>query len=213
MDASKEEKQNYLRANILEVGYDANDFVNFLITRRGSNAADVGNWNFEDLKGVVQEFIEEQNQNGGNVDNNNCNENDNNNENPINKMNSFGDELQDGDFGGDSDVRNDANNNGQQIKSKNSMSDFLQQKNNNNESQINSNEQQNNQTTSNNIPQNPEQNTNQETSSLNQNQRQINDSNSSAKVDKNGKVIPVLKNLPKLSDEVIIGIPYKTHIN
>jgi hypothetical protein len=33
-DASQEEKQNYLRENILEKGYDANAFVAFLKTKK-----------------------------------------------------------------------------------------------------------------------------------------------------------------------------------
>ena len=32
---SDEEKQNYLRVNILEKGYDAEDFVAFLTTKKG----------------------------------------------------------------------------------------------------------------------------------------------------------------------------------
>ena len=57
MDASQEEKQNYLRENILEKGYDANDFVEFLKSKKGDQGADVSNWTMEDLKQVVAEFI------------------------------------------------------------------------------------------------------------------------------------------------------------
>ena len=57
-DSSKEEKQNYLRENILDKGYDTNDFVDFLKARKGGEeGADVSNWSMEDLQLVVGEFI------------------------------------------------------------------------------------------------------------------------------------------------------------
>ena len=34
-DSSQEEKQNYLRENILEKGYDPNQFVSFLQSKKG----------------------------------------------------------------------------------------------------------------------------------------------------------------------------------
>ena len=64
-DASQEEKQNYLRENILDKGYDANIFLQFLIDKRGEDAADVGNWTMNDLQLVVKEFIK---LNGGEVE-------------------------------------------------------------------------------------------------------------------------------------------------
>ena len=56
-DASQEEKQNYLRENILEKGYDANAFVAFLKSKKGEAGSDISNWSMEDLCEVVQEFI------------------------------------------------------------------------------------------------------------------------------------------------------------
>ena len=56
-DNSLEEKQNYLRENILNQGYDTNEFVNFLKSKKGEDGADVSNWTLEDLRKVVQEFI------------------------------------------------------------------------------------------------------------------------------------------------------------
>ena len=56
-DNSQEEKQNYLRENILDKGYDTNDFVDFLKARKGEEGADVSNWSMEDLQQVVREFI------------------------------------------------------------------------------------------------------------------------------------------------------------
>ena len=56
-DSSQEEKQNFLRENILEKGYDTNMFVEFLINKKGEGGADVGNWSMSDLQIVVREFI------------------------------------------------------------------------------------------------------------------------------------------------------------
>ena len=57
MDNNQEEKQNYLRENILNKGYDTNEFVDYLKSKKGEEGADVANWTMEDLKQVVQEFI------------------------------------------------------------------------------------------------------------------------------------------------------------
>ena len=51
------EKQNYLRINILEKGYDANTFINFLKSKKGEQGEDISNWSMLDLQKVVQEFI------------------------------------------------------------------------------------------------------------------------------------------------------------
>ena len=51
-----EQKQNYLRTNILDRGYDANEFVNFLIGKKGQEGADISQWTFEDLE-IVNKLI------------------------------------------------------------------------------------------------------------------------------------------------------------
>ena len=56
-DTSTEEKQNYLRLNILEKGYDATTFINFLKSKKGEQGEDIANWSMPDLQKVVQEFI------------------------------------------------------------------------------------------------------------------------------------------------------------
>ena len=56
-DDSQEEKQNFLRTNILEQGYDVNQFVAFLQSKKGEAGADISNWSMEDLYAVVKEFI------------------------------------------------------------------------------------------------------------------------------------------------------------
>ena len=56
-EKEQEEKQNYLRQNILDKGYDANDFVSFLQSKKGEAASDISNWSMKDLQEVVQEYI------------------------------------------------------------------------------------------------------------------------------------------------------------
>ena len=86
MDQETLQKQNYLRENILNRGYDTNAFIDFLIGKKGEGGDDVANWSLPDLQNVVTEFISineqnkiiEANQNQINEDINN-NENANNN--------------------------------------------------------------------------------------------------------------------------------------
>ena len=59
-DETIEKKQEYLRENILEKGYDANLFADYLMMKKGEEGADIGSWSMEDLCNVVQEFIEKQ---------------------------------------------------------------------------------------------------------------------------------------------------------
>ena len=56
-EKEQEEKQNYLRQNILDKGYDANDFVSFLQSKKGEAASDISNGSMKDLQEVVQEYI------------------------------------------------------------------------------------------------------------------------------------------------------------
>lgn len=51
-----EEKQNCLRAQIIEKGYEQKDFVTFLTHKRGEDGADINQWTFLDLK-IVCEII------------------------------------------------------------------------------------------------------------------------------------------------------------
>ena len=84
IDEEIQEKQNYLRQNIIDKGYDAGIFVEFLIGKKGEEGSDVANWSLPDLKNVVQEFIQLNNGQGqeeNNNINNNIEKNDNNNKN------------------------------------------------------------------------------------------------------------------------------------
>ena len=69
-DNIQEAKQNYLRENILNQGYDTNQFVNFLKSKKGEEGADISNWTLEDLKIVVREFIESLNYKDNNLETN-----------------------------------------------------------------------------------------------------------------------------------------------
>ena len=57
-DATKEEKQGFLREKILDKNYDVNQFIQFLTDKKGEEGADVSNWSMHDLKIVVSEFIQ-----------------------------------------------------------------------------------------------------------------------------------------------------------
>lgn len=61
-DISQEEKQNFLRENILDKGYDVNEFVSFLKSKKGEEGADIANWSMNDLYEVVQEFVGQNNE-------------------------------------------------------------------------------------------------------------------------------------------------------
>jgi hypothetical protein len=52
MDSDRELKQNFLRTEILDKGYDPEEFLNFLITKKGDEASDLDVWNFQELKSV-----------------------------------------------------------------------------------------------------------------------------------------------------------------
>ena len=63
MENEQEIKQAYLRKEILDQNYDAQSFLDFLITKKGENASDINNWTIEELKTVVVEFKNSQNNN------------------------------------------------------------------------------------------------------------------------------------------------------
>ena len=56
-EENQEEKQNFLRENILNKGYDANKFVEFLKSKKGDDGAEISNWSLSDLQELVKEFI------------------------------------------------------------------------------------------------------------------------------------------------------------
>ena len=56
MDDSLEVKQEYLRTQILDKGYDADNFMAFLQEKKGEDGVDLSNWNISELKDAVTEF-------------------------------------------------------------------------------------------------------------------------------------------------------------
>lgn len=57
MEESLEAKQQFLREQILDKGYNPNDFFDFLMSKRGEDGTDLEKWSFIDLEYVVQEFM------------------------------------------------------------------------------------------------------------------------------------------------------------
>ena len=57
-DDDIETKQNFLRINILDKGYDPNSFYQFLITKKGDDSIDITNWSISELEQCVKEFSE-----------------------------------------------------------------------------------------------------------------------------------------------------------
>ena len=88
-DVDLSEKQGYLRLNILEKGFDADEFMKFLEYKKGEDGLDLNNWNMEELKLSVREFVKSK---GGEVEElinaptNEVNNNDTNNINNINEI-------------------------------------------------------------------------------------------------------------------------------
>jgi sorting nexin-7/30/sorting nexin-8 len=116
-NSSQEEKQNFLRENILEKGYDTNMFVEFLMDKKGEGGADVSNWSLSDLQLVVKEFISMQS-NNYNYNQNTISTND-----PLQKTNVIYDPLSGG----------NENQNNTMSHSFNERNNNLNQNNNNNQ--------------------------------------------------------------------------------
>ena len=72
MEETLNQKQLFLRKNILSKGYNADDFMNFLHSKKGESGLDLNNWTMNELSSVVSEFT-------------NQNENENNNNNSSKK--------------------------------------------------------------------------------------------------------------------------------
>jgi hypothetical protein len=59
MESEREQKQNFLRENILEKNYDPETFLKYLSDIKGDDAGDVDVWTFDELKKVVCDFIQQ----------------------------------------------------------------------------------------------------------------------------------------------------------
>lgn len=58
-----EAKQQFLRSEIIDQGYDPNAFSDFMGTLRGDDGLNLDNWSFNDLQEAVKQFILQQNPN------------------------------------------------------------------------------------------------------------------------------------------------------
>jgi len=100
------EKQEFLRIHILEKGYDADEFMEFLETLRGEKGLKIENWSKNDLIDAVNQFImmnpEPNNmikiQKNNNGEKNNSFEELNENENDINVNNNINNQILDREF-------------------------------------------------------------------------------------------------------------------
>ena len=91
MEGDLEYKQNYLRTEIIDQGYDPENFSKFLSQEKGDIGLDLNNWTFEELKESVSKFksINHNPENNQSTENNKNTENQNleNNQNTENNQN------------------------------------------------------------------------------------------------------------------------------
>ena len=59
MEDDLTEKQTFLRENILEKGYDAEDFMKLLQNKKGEQGLDLESWSMDELHSAVKEFTKE----------------------------------------------------------------------------------------------------------------------------------------------------------
>ena len=61
MEEDIQNKQAYLRENVLEKGYDADEFMEFLQEKKGENGLDLNTWTMKELTKAVKDFINDKN--------------------------------------------------------------------------------------------------------------------------------------------------------
>ena len=89
-DDEVKEKQEFLRIHILEKGYDADEFMEFLETLKGEKGLKIENWSKNDLAKAVQQFIQMNPKQENIIQISNNNENNNKEElNDINNDNNL----------------------------------------------------------------------------------------------------------------------------
>ena len=97
MSDDLQSKQAYLRANVLEKGYDADEFMGFLQNIKGENGLDLNNWQMNELITVVNDFIKDkklsnpennQNDEEKNIEENNTQDINTDSSNNFNNINS-----------------------------------------------------------------------------------------------------------------------------
>ena len=79
---SLQDKQQFLSQEIIEQGYDAGEFSNYISSIRGEDEVDLDAWTLEELKEVCEQFKAQQGQNQENQENQANQENQENQEYP-----------------------------------------------------------------------------------------------------------------------------------
>lgn len=54
---SNEEKRKYLRKEIIDKGYDVNEFQSFLYYKKGKEGMVIDNWTMDELKAIIKEYM------------------------------------------------------------------------------------------------------------------------------------------------------------
>jgi hypothetical protein len=54
-ELERQDKQNYLKTEVMDLGYDVNWFSEYMGQKR-PGGTDVDEWTFDELKGVVKDF-------------------------------------------------------------------------------------------------------------------------------------------------------------
>jgi hypothetical protein len=54
------EKQNLIKATIIEQNYDKNSFFTFCMNQKPENGDDLTNWSMEELQQTINDFIEQE---------------------------------------------------------------------------------------------------------------------------------------------------------
>lgn len=70
MSEEAELKQQYLRSEIIDQGYDPEEFSQFLVSQKGEDACDIDNWTMSELEEIVKMFINNHNMNNQNQNQN-----------------------------------------------------------------------------------------------------------------------------------------------
>ena len=94
MEEKIQDKQAFLRENILNEGYDADEFMKFLQEYKGETALDLEEWNLIELTNVVEEFKRlnaDKKKDNNNIINNKNNINNINNDNNVADINNVND--------------------------------------------------------------------------------------------------------------------------
>ena len=56
MEDEKFQKQNLLKSEIIDNGYDQSEFIEFCMQKK-KEGDDLNNWTYEELKNIIKEFI------------------------------------------------------------------------------------------------------------------------------------------------------------